>query len=243
MKVMFLDESGDHSLRVIDDQYPVFVLGGIIADVRYAKDVMDHELRRFKREMFGNEDIVLHTADLSRNKNGFERLKDRGFRDEFYLKLNHLMRSLDYKVVACVISKHAYVERYGQQAFDPYEQCLRVLVERYCYEIGGYGDCGWIVAESRHATLDGRLMATWAELKASGTYHVSGSTVGSRIRDLVYREKSRNIAGLQIADLVVSPIGRYVLGKQSNEDFRIVESKFRRLDSDDYRGPGLVILP
>jgi len=67
--------------------------------------------------------------------------------------------------------------------------------------------------------------------------------VTNRIRDLVYRDKSRNIAGLQVADLVVSPIGRHVIGKQTNEDFRIIESKFRRPDSDDYRGPGLVVLP
>jgi hypothetical protein len=32
VKVMFLDESGDHNLTVIDPQYPIFVLGGIIAD-------------------------------------------------------------------------------------------------------------------------------------------------------------------------------------------------------------------
>jgi len=34
MKVLFLDESGDHSLNVIDPQYPVFVLGGVIVDLK-----------------------------------------------------------------------------------------------------------------------------------------------------------------------------------------------------------------
>ena len=29
MKVLFLDESGDHNLSVIDPQYPMFVLGGV----------------------------------------------------------------------------------------------------------------------------------------------------------------------------------------------------------------------
>jgi hypothetical protein len=240
---MFLDESGDHSLTVIDDQYPVFVLGGIIADVRYAKDVMDPEIRRFKRELFDNEQLILHTADICRNKNGFEQLKDGAFRDAFYKKLDHLMRSLDYKVVACAIRKQPYLEHYGADAFDPYEQCLRILVERFCYEIGGYGDCGWIVAECRDEKLDTQLMATWAELRKGGTFYLSGDAVSTRIKDLVYREKERNIAGLQIADLVVSPIGRHVIGKEPHEDFRIVESKFRRLDDDNYRGPGLVILP
>ena len=30
MKVLFLDESGDHNLSVIDPSYPIFVLGGVI---------------------------------------------------------------------------------------------------------------------------------------------------------------------------------------------------------------------
>ena len=32
MKILFLDESRDHSLSVIDPQYPVFVLGRVIVD-------------------------------------------------------------------------------------------------------------------------------------------------------------------------------------------------------------------
>ncbi len=37
MKVLFLDESGDHNLSVIDPQYPMFVLGGVIVDKAYAE--------------------------------------------------------------------------------------------------------------------------------------------------------------------------------------------------------------
>ena len=37
MKVLFLDESGDHNLAVIDPQYPLFVLGGIIVVKEYAE--------------------------------------------------------------------------------------------------------------------------------------------------------------------------------------------------------------
>ena len=35
MYVMFLDETGDHSLTKIDPQYPVFCLAGCIFDVDY----------------------------------------------------------------------------------------------------------------------------------------------------------------------------------------------------------------
>ena len=37
MKVLFLDESGDHNLSIIDPQYPLFVLGGVIVDRDYAE--------------------------------------------------------------------------------------------------------------------------------------------------------------------------------------------------------------
>ncbi|MBA7700163.1 hypothetical protein ES703_108872 [subsurface metagenome] len=36
MKILFLDESGDHNLSIIDPQYPLFVLGGVIVDMDYA---------------------------------------------------------------------------------------------------------------------------------------------------------------------------------------------------------------
>ncbi|HEU4740672.1 MAG TPA: DUF3800 domain-containing protein, partial [Meiothermus sp.] len=63
-----------------------------------------------------------------------------------------------------------------------------------------------------------------------------------RIAGLNIHQKSENIAGLQLADLVVSPIGRYVLGKNIHRDFEIVESKFRR-HQGSYEGAGLVVLP
>jgi Protein of unknown function (DUF3800) len=70
MKVLFLDESGDHNLSVIDPSYPLFVLGGVIMEEAYAREVLTPRLAEFKRQLFGREDIVLHTADITRNRNG-----------------------------------------------------------------------------------------------------------------------------------------------------------------------------
>jgi hypothetical protein len=50
-------------------------------------------------------------------------------------------------------------------------------------------------------------------------------------------------AGLQLADLVVSPIGRHLLGKPDNDDWRIVNSKLRRSRAGKVEGYGLVVLP
>lgn len=241
MKVLFLDESGDHNLTVIDPEYPLFVLGGVIVDQDYAEGPLEEELRAFKQRLFGREDLVLHTADITRNRNGFERLMDRTFRECFYSELNELMRRLDFEVVACVIRKNDHLRRYGVAALDPYMLSLDILVERFCMALG-HGR-GVIVAERRGATLDRELDLAWLNLKIQGTRYVQAKEIERQILGLNQRAKSENIAGLQLADLVVTPIGRKVLGKPVKEDYRVVEEKFRRSRSGRIDGYGLVVLP
>lgn len=243
MKIMFLDESGDHNLRLIDRQYPLFVLGGIIVEKEYAEGEMSHKLAAFKRELFGNEKLILHTADITRNRNGFEKLKDTAFRQEFYIRLNNLMNELQYTVVACAIRKDYHLSRYGLAALDPYLLSLDVLVERFCMEVGNVEDGGLIVAERRDPTLDHELELAWLNLKIQGTRYLQAKQIEGRILGLNLRDKNNNLAGLQLADLVVTPIGRKILGKTVKEDYRIVESKFRRSHMGKIEGYGLVVLP
>src|ERR1700675_601588 len=54
-KILFLDESGDHNLAIIDSQYPLFVLGGVIIEQTYAEVKLEGELRQFKRKWFGTD--------------------------------------------------------------------------------------------------------------------------------------------------------------------------------------------
>ena len=75
---LFLDESGDHSLDKIDPQYPVFVLGGaLISGMEY--QAVDAQWKEMKRDLFGTEEIIIHTADMCRNKHGFERMQETAF--------------------------------------------------------------------------------------------------------------------------------------------------------------------
>lgn len=243
MKVLFLDESGDHNLSIIDPQYPLFVLGGVIMDLDYAKGSATDAINAFKESLFGESDLHLHTADITRNKNGFEQLKDASFRKQFYAELNTLMRTLDYEVIACVVKKEAHLQRYGLAAVDPYMLSLDILVERFCMMVGDHENGGIIVAEKRDPTLDRQLDLAWLNLKVQGTKFMQASQIEKRMQSLILRDKKANIAGLQLADLVVTPIGRHILGKPTKEDFQIVESKMRRSPSGRIEGYGLITLP
>ena len=122
---------------------------------------------------------------------------------------------------------------------------LRTLVERFVYEVKGRGpgEKGFIVAESRDETLDNQLRLSWIDLRTSGTEYLSASEIRKHVVDLQIRDKSENIAGLQVADLIVSPIGRHIIGKQSKADWKIIKEKFRRGPSGNYMGFGIVVLP
>jgi len=242
VKVLYLDESGNHGLVRGDTDYPVFVLGGVICDQRYADDVIEPELSRLKRDLFGRSDLILHTADITRNRNGFERLIEPQFRRGFYQALNALMRRLEYEVVACVVRKDARYAQFGLESVDPYLLSLNVLIEQFCFEIGDVAEGGIVVAEKRGPVLDRQLDVAWLNLKVQGTERVQAVEIDKRIRSLETRSKTANVAGLQLADLVVGPIGRHMLGKMSHEAWEIVESKLRRR-SGSYWGSGLTVLP
>lgn len=243
MKIMYLDESGDHDLVTIDPTYSVFVIGGIIVDRTYARTIMEPRVREFKREWFGTDEIILHTVDIARAKRGFERLRtDRTFREAFLAALSELMKDLDYKV-ACVIHKDRHLAKYGTQSFNSYDFGLEIVVERFCFEIGDAIDGGVIYAEKRRVDLDHELDVAWERLRAKGTYHVNKRQIDERIIGLSLKAKSVNIAGLQLADLVISPVARKQMGLNTHDNWDIVKSKMCRDRFGRIEGYGLVVLP
>ena len=91
-------------------------------------------------------------------------------------------------------------------------------------------DAGFICAEKRNPHLDRGLMEAWEQLRTLGTEYVSGGKIDSRIVGLDLRDKKPNLAGLQLADLVATPIGRHVAEKTPKADqiqWSVVESKLR----------------
>jgi hypothetical protein len=240
--VLFLDESGDHSLSKIDPQYPMFVLAGCVFEMGYYEDVVVTEIKAFKNELLGNEEIILHTEDITHNRNGFERIMEAGFRKHFYERIAAVLNKLDYKILACAIKKDEHFKKYGLAAIDPYMLSLDCIVERFVFELEEINQSGIIIAESRNSILDNELELAFLNLKVQGTSYVSASKVKKVVTQLSIKDKKENIVGLQIADLIASPIGREILGKRNQIDYKVIEKKYRNKDGK-FLGYGLVMLP
>lgn len=242
MILLFLDESGDHSLDKVDQQFPVFTLAGCAFDEGYYKQEVVPKIAAFKRETFGDDSIVLHTSDITRNRKGFESLKDSVARARFYDRLNHLIRGLDFVVIAVSILKNEH-RRARANPTDPYHYSLEIMLERFYYLLQQRGERGRIIAESRNAVFDAELRREFERLMTSKDSYVRGPRLRSCIDGLDFREKRANLAGLQIADLIATPVSRFVIGKNTHEDFSVIEEKFRRSPSGGYWGYGLKVLP
>jgi hypothetical protein len=63
MKILFLDESGDHSLIKIDKQFPIFCLAGCIFDEVEYQQNSKSKIDAFKIRYFNKADVILHSRD------------------------------------------------------------------------------------------------------------------------------------------------------------------------------------
>jgi hypothetical protein len=198
-------------LKRIDKSYPIFVLGGVVIDRAHVRDIVEPDMNQFKMRYFGRDDVILHTVDMGSGTGSYAFLADPTIRAKFYEDLNAMLLRWDYKVIACVIKKPELVDQFGTNAQDPYMHCLHVLVERFCQELGEELDTGFICAEKRGRSFDYDLMQAWEKLRTQGTPDTLAIRIDSRIVALDLRDKKPNLAGMQLADLVITPIGRHVM--------------------------------
>jgi len=91
--VLFMDETGDHNLRSIDHNFPVFCLAGCIFERRYYHQVVRPRVDAFKKRFWGTTDVILHSRDIRKHQGPFAFLGNAEKRGEFYTALNGLMRS------------------------------------------------------------------------------------------------------------------------------------------------------
>ena len=179
MHHLFLNESGNHSLSAFEPTYPVFVLGGVIiheADLQ----VVNASVRAFKQDTLGDDSVVLHTADIARNRRGFERLADSTVRCRFYSGLNSLMTALHFTVIACAIDKPRLVERYGSLALartpSVWESSSSVSASRSAQ--GGRAGSSWSAA-TRASTESCAQLGTYCASTEPGSFSPAPSVGAS----------------------------------------------------------------
>ncbi|QKS02120.1 DUF3800 domain-containing protein [Sphingomonas sp. CL5.1] len=239
--IVYVDESGDHGLRNINREYPVFVLAFCICAKDAYQQTVVPAVQQLKLDFWGHDAVVLHSHEIRKSRGDFAILFDADVRARFIERLNGVMETADFTLIAAVIDKQRLVDRYAMPN-DPYEIALGFCMERlqmFLAERGQVDRTTHLLIECRGRAEDDKLELEFRRIR-------DGDNRVGRMENLSIRfvDKKHNSPGLQLADLVAHPIGRHVIApEQPNRAYEIVERKFRRNAGGGIDGYGLKVFP
>lgn len=233
--IVYLDETGDHSLELIDKDFPVFALAMFICEGAYYNQKILPVVSQLKMDYFGHEGIILHSRDIRKAQKDFGFLTNPQKRQEFLVKINSLMSTFEYSLIVSVIKKQDHKEKYGINAENPYDLAMMFCLERLLAFLEDVRqDQVYIIAESRGKKEDDDLKLSFFKIISQGTQYNTTDRFKKIDFKLQFVPKVMNIIGTQLADLAAYPVARHILHPdRPNQAYDVVSKKF-------YRGKGLV---
>jgi len=257
---MYVDEVGNHDLKSADNPNErYFSLSGVIVEAEHYRGVIHPEMTEMKRRHFEtdpDDPVILHRSDIVNRRGPFSVLKDEERHAAYNEDVLSALARWNYTVVSALIDKLALREQYSVWQYDPYHYCLRVLLERYSLMLHEFSGRGDVMAESRGGREDMRLKKSYTRIYNEGSGQIESQRLRETItsHELKVKQKSKNISGLQLADLIAHPSRRHMLRdymqiKYDREVFGdhiieiLVESKYRRSRTGKIEGYGIKVLP
>jgi len=239
---LFIDESGDHGLANLDQDFPVFLLCGLLTSSEN-HEFLNQSIDQLKLDFWGHTDIILHSRDIRKQDKDFKILIDRLTRESFINEINNVLTNSKFRIVASAIRKDKYINKYGKTQNDVYEKSLSFILERtiFCLDEINCSKTLEILIEKRGKNEDEKLFSHLNDLLKNGTGYISSEKLNQINIIVKFKSKKHNINGLQVADLIAYPIARHVINSEkSNPAFDIIESKIYTKNGQKY---GLKIFP
>ena len=110
--IIYVDESGDHSLESIDPEYPLFVLAFcIFRKADYVRTAVP-SVQDLKFNWFGHDLVILHENEIVKRKPPFSFLQYDNLRARFMGDLNAIVANAPMTVIAAAIRKEALKRRH-----------------------------------------------------------------------------------------------------------------------------------
>jgi len=225
--LIYLDETGDHSLTTIDKDFPLFTLTTIlIRQSKYINDIVPR-FYNFKHNAVGHEGIILHSRDIRKAQPPFDFLLNPNKRKKFLDELSSHIVASDFKILASVIKKDRLVKFYTYP-YNPYDLALKFNLERILVLMKNINqEKIRIIAESRGKNEDDALRLSFYQIIDKGTERISKDVFKEFEFVLTFLPKNNNIIGTQLADLCGYPISRYILNpEKENKSYQLIKTKF-----------------
>ena len=208
---VYIDESGDHSYRGLSNQGRRYLgLTGVIFHKAEYNPTIPLELEALKRRHFtvdADYPLVFHRRDIMGRRSHFWVLRDSLRHRAWEDGLIDFLTSCPMQVFTAVVDKRARLEKYGDATTNPYALVLADLLDRVGSWLASREDGNTdIMLESRGSKNDSALVGAYTKLRNTGSHLLSPEQFTAVYPDepLLFRSKEHNVAGLQIADMLVA---------------------------------------
>lgn len=219
--MVYVDESGDHSLQSVDKNYPMFVLAFCIFYKKHYAESVARSVQKLKFDYFGHDMVILHEHEIRKEKAPFNIFKSKEEKNDFLDKLTDIIQNSRFILAACAIDKRKFQDKNAQVYHFALTHCLETLYELVC-EKQQQDRITFVAVESRGKKEDADLELEF--LRICNGQNRFKTALPFEIKIV---PKLTNSAGLQVADLVARPIGRYLLDpEQPNRAFDVLREKF-----------------
>jgi hypothetical protein len=126
--IVYVDESGDHSLQSIDKNYPIFVLAFCVFHKRHYSEAIVPALEKFKFNYFGHDQVVLHENEIRKEKGAFNIFKSKEQKYQFLDELTSIIEYSNFILISCTIDKGKLTKPSDLEA-NPYHTALGFCME------------------------------------------------------------------------------------------------------------------
>ena len=232
--VVFVDESGDHSLTSIDPEFPVFALSFcVVSKADYIGTVVP-AVQRLKFKYWGHDAVVLHEHEIRKTSGDFKFLRaDRALRTGFMDDLTAMMAQAPITIFGTVINKAALKAKYISPN-NPYEIAMLFCLERLHDFLMGRGQVGkhvHVIFECRGKDEDRQLELEFRRICDDNQQWGYQKRDFTKMRiEPVFVKKAANSAGLQLADLTARPMALSTLRPdQPNRAMDVIRTKLGRI--------------
>jgi len=208
---LYVDEVGtDDLVHLHEDNHRFLSLTGVTMRIDHARDHLNVLLNNIKADIFEHDPdipLILHRKDMMGFKGPYRCLRDAERRALFDEAILNVFQSTDYVVFTALIDKLWMQRQHHWEQKHPYHFLMEILVEKYTLFLERQNAIGDIMPERRHGKKDRMLQKAYDHTRQKGARYVSATRMQSALRgkELKFRSKKDNIAGLQLCDLLAHP--------------------------------------
>jgi hypothetical protein len=256
---LYVDEVGTDDMNDLkNDDHRYLSLTGVAMKIEVARDDLTPKFDWVKKTVFDHDPdnpVIFHRKKIVHRKAEFGVLNDKNKADLFDRAMLRIYKQCDYAVITALIDKLDASGKEKWREKHPYHYLMQILVEKFARFLDRNNDFGEVMPEGRKGIKDARLQEAYDAVRKNGNFYFPPEKICYRIpsKQLKFRYKRDNIAGLQLADLLAHPSHMYIRSRQNHPvtlgayaqsvTTILVTSKYDRSYHGSIMGYGIKYLP